>query len=143
EVFLPELLKNGFVPSKGVLPYRCGAFGKWHLTYDYVVPGQELVANGNESHAIDNGYDRFYGMMSNVGMLDNGDHHFSWRKVEHDAGDAPRILHVNRWSATVVREDAVAWISNQTGPFLAYVAFNPPHAPHQVPPKALLSQATR
>jgi hypothetical protein len=47
------------------------------------------------------------------------------------------------FTASVNRRDAVEWINAQMGPFFAYVNFNPPHFPYQVPPLALLSQATR
>ncbi len=43
------------------------------------------------------------------------------------------------WSASVTSEDALTWINNQNGPFFAYVAFNAPHQPLQVPPFSLLS----
>lgn len=139
EVFLSELLKTqGGAYSAG---YACGAFGKWHLTYDW----GELP--GNESHAIDNGFDHFSGLMTNVGAFGHGpragDDHFHWRKVEHLGGTSPTETVIDEWNATVTRRDAVAWINGQSGPFFAYVAFHPPHAPFQVPPKHLLSLPTR
>ena len=131
EVLLAELLTKGFPPGSG---YRCGAFGKWHI--GRIDPG----------HAIDNGYHRFYGTVSNVG-LDGGDH-FSWTKIEHDAGLPWSATTVTTWDADVVRADAVSWINAQNKPFFAYVGFNPPHVPWQVPPsqtqdgRKLLSKAT-
>ena len=146
EVTLAELLKKGFFPQRS--PYRCGAFGKWHLAYDYVDSSDYFGINGAESHAVDNGYDCFFGTVGNVagakpvfdGVLDD---HFSWRKVEQTAGGAPIIRHVDEWSADTVRADAASWIDAETHAFFAWVAFNPPHAPFQVPPYELLSEATR
>ncbi len=123
EVLVAELLKRGFPAHHR--PHRCGAFGKWHL-------GQS-----DPAHAVRNGYDRFYGTLS------NDDDHFDWTRIEHDAGSVPRASQQFEWSASVVRQDAAGWINSGSGPFFAYVAFNPPHQPFQVPPKALLSQATR
>ena len=48
------------------------------------------------------------------------------------------------FSASVTRSDASAWIDAQpqSTPFFAYVAFNAPHFPYQLPPFSLLSQTT-
>ena len=131
EVLLAELLKDGFDSGEG---YSCGAFGKWHIgQYD-------------PTHAVSNGYDRFYGSLGNSDLLDV--HHFYWLKIEHDAGSSATSVAATAWYADVVRADAVDWINAQTTPFFAYVAFNPPHRPWQVPPGAtqdardLLSTAT-
>ncbi len=121
EVLVSELLNEGFEPGRS---YRCGAFGKWHL-------GQTEVG-----HAVDNGYERFYGSTRNTAD------HFLWTKTEHDAGTQPVQIPMSAWSASVVRADAVRWINSQLRPFFAYVSFNPPHQKWQVPPKALLSAAT-
>jgi arylsulfatase A-like enzyme len=121
EVLLPELLRHGFAPGRS---YRCGAFGKWHL------------GETNAAHVVDNGYERFYGSLGNTAD------HFLWTKTEHDEGSAPLQIPMSAWSASIARADAVRWINAQVKPFFAYVAFNPPHQKWQVPPKALLSDAT-
>jgi len=123
EVFLPELLRAGLPPEQA---YRCGAFGKWHL------------GKLDPAHAVTNGYHRFYGTLLNPYQ------HFDWEKIEHDEGAPPSApIPSTTWSASVVRSDAVNWINAETQPFFAYVAFNPPHDEWQVPPLALLSDATR
>lgn len=132
EVLIPELLRDGLqgpIQMSG-LPYKSGAFGKWHLTY----------LAGNESHAVDNGFHRFYGSISNVNGL--GEEYFSWSKIQHDAGGSPMPSVSTTWNGTVTSADAKAWINAQTKAFFAYVCFNPPHAPFQVPPQALVSPAT-
>lgn len=107
ELLIAELLELGLPPQRA---YRSGAFGKWH------------VGRRDPGHAVDNGYERFYGTLGNT------TDHFVWSKIEHDAGSTPSdpIL-VSAWSPSVVRADAVRWISAQQRPFFAYVAFNPPH----------------
>jgi len=123
EVLLAELLRHGFAPGEG---YACGAFGKWHLGDD------------DPAHAVRNGYQRFYGTLHNTGD------HFTWSKIEHDAGGLPSApIPQTTWSASVVRRDALRWIRAQQQPFFAWVAFNPPHREWQVPPKALLSAETQ
>ncbi len=133
EVLIPELLKNGFRGSPQLgLPYKCGAFGKWHLTY----------LSGNETHAIDNGFDRFYGSIANVGTLNES--YFRWTKIEHNAGDPPPVPFTSTtWYGIATSTDASNWINAQSNAFFAYVCFNPPHAPFEVPPQELVSSSTR
>jgi arylsulfatase A-like enzyme len=140
EVFLPELLRDGFPSSPFVsgLPYRSAAFGKWHLTW----------LTGNDSHAVDNGFDRFYGSIANLNT------YFIWTKIEHDRGSAPQQIAINgsltnppftteTWQGSITRRDAVRWINNQQNAFFAYVCFNPPHFALQVPPLVLLPPQTQ
>ena len=139
EVFLPELLRDGFTPGAG---FTSGAFGKYHLSY--WTPDEDLPPKpGLELHAVENGFDRFFGHMENVGD-EPGHDHYNWKKVEHDPVlGAPALSFVtDQWEATVVREDALEWINAQTGPFFAWVAFNPPHFPLQVPPLDLIDDDT-
>ena len=139
EVFLPELLKAGFLPGASM---TSGAFGKYHLSY-WTPPADLTPRPGLESHALDNGFDRFFGLMQNVRAL--GGNHYDWWKVEHDVAiGGPNVFQVaGTWNATVAREDAVSWINDRSGPFFAWVAFNPPHVPPQLPPLELVSQETR
>ncbi|NOT30277.1 MAG: sulfatase-like hydrolase/transferase [Planctomycetes bacterium] len=133
EVTIAEVLKAGF--SGSPLSYRCGLFGKWHLS------------TTDREHACANGYDVFIGPMA------NNANHFYWRKVTDTPSTAATGVFVGdekhgpfdttTYDASVVRAAAVDWITEQTGPFFACVAFNPPHAPLQVPPLALLSASTQ
>lgn len=152
EVLIPELLKGAF-PSGDGLPYACGAFGKWHLTTATTTPDPIdctdddcSTASGNEEKPVTNGYDRFYGTV--------GNHRFSfcWTKILSDAGAPPTTTCVDvmappyttrTWNASVASKDAGEWINDQTTSFFAYVAFNPPHTPLQVPPCSLMSTDTR
>jgi arylsulfatase A-like enzyme len=140
EKFLSELVREGF-PANGPQfgrPYRCGAFGKWHLS---------TTRESDWGHAVENGYHRFYGTMGNVQNA------FKYRRVEHDAGSPPLMEMIDgryttppystdTWHASVTSREAREWIEEQTGPFLAHVAFCPPHLPLQVPPLELVSAAT-
>jgi arylsulfatase A-like enzyme len=123
ELLLSELLAHGFPQG---MAYASGAFGKWHLgQYD---PG----------HAVGNGFDIFRGTLSNTVVYDAttvGDH-FNWALIEHQAGDPPPtgLIPMTTWVAESTRIDATAWIAANDGPFFAWVAFNPPHVPAQVPP---------
>lgn len=131
ETLLAERINIGRVgPS-----YACGAFGKWHLTYN----------TGDDLHPNRNGYHRFAGCMGNSFGIGNGSGHFNWRRVADGTSSfvsAPPF-DVTQWDASVNRRDAVDWIRAQARPWFAYVAFNPPHAPYEVPPFELLSRETR
>jgi arylsulfatase A-like enzyme len=142
EKCLSELLREGFSNTNGAqvgLPYRCGAFGKWHLS---------TTLAADRGHAVENGYHRFRGTQGNLG------NHFRYDKVEQDEGSGPVTVPIDgtltspafgtdTWSASVTRRDALQWMRAQRNSFFAYVCFNPPHAPIQVPPLALLSNETQ
>lgn len=142
EKLLSELLREGITNTNSArvgLPYRCAAFGKWHLA---------TTLAADRGHAVENGYHLFRGVQGNLG------NHFRYDKVEHEEGSAPVAFKVDgtltsppfgtdTWSASVTRRDALEWMRAQRNSFFAYVCFSPPHAPFQVPPTALLSTETR
>jgi arylsulfatase A-like enzyme len=136
ELFVSELIRD-----HNSRHYARGAFGKWHVA--------QVV--GEDQHAADNGFERFEGTKGNL------DDHYTWRKIIASGGgpaggavlssttvspgaDAPSSA---TYSASVTARDAAAWINAQSGPFFAWVGFNPPHAPFQVPPYERLSSKTR
>lgn len=143
EKFLPELLKTGLSTT----PYTSGAFGKWHMT----------TATGDDSHAVDNGFDIFQGHMRNL------TNHYVYRKVTsypgmpvsyegingtvdpvtHEFSASPNpVYDVTRWNGHITTVDATNWINAQTTPYFAYVAYSPPHGVSQVPPFDRLSAST-
>jgi arylsulfatase A-like enzyme len=130
EVSIAELLTNGF-PGEPQ-QYVCGAFGKWHL-------------GAKPMHPVQQGFARFSGAMGNV------DNHFSWSLVTADStgstittvGSLTGPFDETTFTASVVTQEALTWINAQSEPFCAYVAFNPPHPPFQVPPLTLVSTATQ
>jgi len=132
EVLIPRLLKNGFRGSPFLgLPYKCGAFGKWHLT----------TLTGDDTNPTDCGFDRFYGSIANVASFNQT--YFSWSKIQHDAGDPPPVpFTTTTWYGIATSTDAINWINAQTNAFFAYVCLNPPHSPFEVPPQELVSTST-
>lgn len=123
--------------------YRRGAFGKWHVA-DYTT---------GACHPADSGFERFDGSRGNV------TNHFEWEKVTSlggtvagcalsSAADVPAFPgfapSTDSWDASVTRADTVAWINGlgDSERFFAYVNFQPPHAPFQVPPFSTLSAYT-
>jgi arylsulfatase A-like enzyme len=144
EVLLAELLRDGFPPGLGAgLPYRSGAFGKWHVT---------TTGSAQYGHAVANGFQRFYGSIGNQNS------HYRFTKIEHDQGSPVQTVQIDgrytsppfeadTWQPSLVTNDALAWIEEQTSAptvhsFLAYVSYSPPHTPVQVPPFSLLSAET-
>ncbi len=139
ETFLPELVRD-----VNAHPYRRAAFGKWHLTDD----------EADDCHPADNGFELFQGTHANPTS------HYDWRKVTAIGGTAfgctsthsenvPGVdglpPSIEFWDAAVTCDDALAWI-NGLAPserFFAYVGFNPPHAPFEVPPFETLSEDTQ
>lgn len=136
EQFLPELIRDGNTRN-----YARAAFGKWHLA----------EINARDEHPAENGFERFDGTKGNL------DDHYTYRKISAVGGSASGLATATSvnlspgvdppsdttWAASVTRRDAAAWINAQTRPFFAYVCFNPPHAPFQVPPTKLVSKKTR
>lgn len=138
EVLLPELLRDA---TSGA--YASGAFGKWHMT----------LLSGDDCHAGVNGFDRYQ-----ICIANNRDYYI-WRKISNDPNNPRECSSTdipvpgetdpyseNTWNSSVTRRDAVTWIRDELDrdqPFFAYVAFNPPHMPQQVPPFTLLSRQTR
>ncbi len=124
-------------------PYRRGAFGKWHLT-DY---------EADDCHPAESGFERFAGHKA------NNESHYEWKKLTAVAtaagacsstswADVPAVSGATPstagWDASVTRADALTWINGlgSSERFFAYVCFNPPHAPFQVPPYSTLSRRT-
>jgi arylsulfatase A-like enzyme len=137
ELLLPELIRDYNTRS-----YARAAFGKWHVA----------DIDTQDAHAAENGFETYKGMKGNL------TNHYTWRKVTASGGGATSIATSSSetvtpapgappgeetYDASVNRRDAAAWINAQTKPFFAYVCFNPPHLPFQVPPTTLLSKKTR
>lgn len=157
EVTIAEMLKGGF---PGQTPYHCGAFGKWHLapsypTFDPNDPNYHNDPRWHYTHAIDQGFDKFVGTMDNFDQVPEDEDHYYWKMVTADPnsfsisfvgganGSGP--FDETTYSASVTRKAAQFWINNevpQSEPFVAYVCFNAPHVPLQVPPLSTLSPET-
>lgn len=150
--------------------YTSGAFGKWHLTAlpvcDPVMASDFTHAVDNGFDIFQGTMANVGTAGSNPGD------HYNWTKVSatpngtelirYQVGATPMVgpfqfsaacttpgtllqttsFSPETWSASVTRADAVEWINSTSGPFFAYVAFNAPHFPYQVPPLELLSPET-
>lgn len=154
ELLLPELIQHAL--DGGSVSYATGAFGKWHLS-----------TSSDLCHPCRNGFDVFDGtVQNNGGALSGGgtSTHFVWDRIGcggTPAGDCSTPTSatctgssgptqegsfpatVSTYDGTVIQTAASTWIQGLTSPFFGYVAFHAPHHPVQVPPLALLSQATR
>lgn len=107
ETTLPELIAGA--------GYLAGIFGKWHLG-----PGSSEPFYG----PLDQGFEEHRGIIE--GMVPD---YALWDKYENGVYTGPATTYATLENA----EDAVDWIGNQTGRWLAMVAFNAPHTPLHTP----------
>ncbi len=109
---LPELLD---LAGNG---YTHAAIGKWHM-HDATFPVAVPTTLG--------GYSHYTGFLA--GQLP--DYH-SWPRV---AGGVEQTT--TNYATTQQTDDAIAWISAQTGPWFCHLAYTAPHIPFHVPPAGL------
>lgn len=101
--------------------YATAMFGKWHL------------GESSGHQPTDQGYDYFSGSLAG-----NISDYFSWEKTTIDAAAATSVTVTETDYATRVNQlEARTWISGQTGPWFATIAFNAGHSPFHVPPSGL------
>ncbi|MEM7200783.1 MAG: sulfatase-like hydrolase/transferase [Planctomycetota bacterium] len=112
---LPEVLDRA---GSG---YAHAAIGKWHLGDSSV--GGVLAPN-------------FAGWSHFAGIVDGGVHnYFSWQRTV----DGTTSLSTDYATSKIV-DDALAWTTQQTQPWVCYLSFNAPHSPFHAPPAGLHSQ---
>jgi arylsulfatase A-like enzyme len=117
EVTLPELLEAG----GGAWQTAC--IGKWHLASADV--GGPLAPN-------DAGYGHFAGTLGN---LQPPESYWSWERIVD--GNAAQET---GYATSVQVDDALAFISQATGPWFCSVNFSAPHVPFHAPPQELHTQ---
>jgi arylsulfatase A-like enzyme len=109
--------------------YKCGVFGKWHLS-NYSSMG------GIASHPITVGFDEFYGTQGNVDF--QGYYFFEgWHSKKTANGISISMERVDRYLPEWTIEKALEWINRQTQPWFAYMPVNLPHGPLHRPPADL------
>ena len=109
EVFIPQRLKPA--------GYVSGALGKWHLGLT------------EEYHAMNRGFDEFYGFMG------RGAHpYFDHSDMSHPIYRGLKPIKEEGYLTTRITEEAVDFINRHSEePFFLYVAYNAVHAPPEAP----------
>ena len=109
EVFIPQRLKPA--------GYVTGALGKWHLGLT------------EEYHAINRGFDEFYGFMG------RGSHpYFDHSDMSHPIYRGLKPIKEDGYLTTRITEEAVDFIQrHKKNPFFLYVAYNAVHSPPEAP----------
>ncbi len=106
-------------------PYAGSIIGKWHLG----------KFDGGDRAPLDIGGFQYH---SGVVIGEITDYK-NWERFEDGISQGFE----QTYATTKNVDDALDWISTQTGPWLLYLAFNAPHEPFHVPPKNLLSKRTK
>ena len=109
EFFIPQRLKPA--------GYVCGALGKWHLGLT------------EEYHAMNRGFDEFYGFMG------RGAHpYFDHSDMSHPIYRGLTPIKEEGYLTTRITEEAVGFIErHKEEPFFLYVAYNAVHSPPEAP----------
>lgn len=113
EITLPKALDLG---NSG---YSHALIGKWHLGFG---SSGELAPN----HA---GWSHF------AGLLEGAANYSSWLRTENGVSTTSNI-----YITTAIVDDALAWIQQQSGPWVCCVSFTAPHTPFHIPPAHLHTQ---
>jgi arylsulfatase A-like enzyme len=112
---LPQLLRA----DQNTQEYELAVFGKWHLG----------GASPNLDHPSSVGVEHY------AGNLFNMDDYYSWELTENGVQSVSEVYHT-----TKITDLAIEWISEQSGPWVSWVAYSAPHAPFHLPPNDLHSQ---
>jgi len=125
ETLLPELLKNA--------GYDTHMYGKWHLGYC-----DEALLPTNR------GFDTFHGFWGSGGIK-YYDHQPSGPDRVDDYWVNDQQRQSSLYSTDEFTNDAMNMLderqaSSDTDPFFAYMAYNAPHSPYEVPDNAVLAE---
>ena len=108
---LQEYLQNNAESSN----YVSALFGKWHLG-----GGSNVV---EASHPNDVGLDYYAGNLENLSDYNN------WTLTINGMQETSTDYHTSK-----ITDLAIDWLSNQTSPWFAWVAYSAPHSPYHLPP---------
>ncbi|MBX7209723.1 MAG: sulfatase-like hydrolase/transferase [Verrucomicrobiaceae bacterium] len=120
EFTLPE----AFAANAG-LGYSLAMFGKWHLNSG---------AGTNDTPRTIGGWPHFAGTI--IGALPD---YYNWTKITNNVTSTSTT-----YATTDTANDLISWITSRPvgTPWLAWAAFNAPHAPYHVPPSNLQTYGT-
>lgn len=113
----------------GQAGWATGLFGKWHLS---------SPMNGEYTHPILAGYDYWRGTRRN--LIRQSEDFYHWRRVtawKTDDGAKYEIDEIDNFATSQNVDDAIEWISEQTGAWFVNLNFNAPHSPAARPPAGL------
>jgi arylsulfatase B len=124
EITLPEVLDLGTAGQ-----YAHAVFGKWHLAND-------PIAGAAAPNQV--GWQHFEGTHGNLYpphiLTPPPYDYFFYEKIENGVSSE-----VTGYATTDQVDWFLDWVGVQTKPWVAYMAFNAPHAPWHVPPAGLYS----
>ena len=112
-VILQQYLKS----NEETEQYQSAVFGKWH------------IGGNNENHPNDAGVDYYAGNLGNVAD------YFSWDLTINGSTEVSSEYHT-----TQITDLALNWITEQTTPWFAWIAYSAPHSPLHLPPENLHSR---
>ena len=99
--------------------YQSAVFGKWHLG----------GANAQASHPNDLGVDHYAGNLFNL------PDYYDWELTVNGQTSNSKLYHT-----TKITDLTIDWISQQSTPWFAWVAYAAPHTPLHLPPQDLHSR---
>lgn len=108
-----EILQKYLKYNTATENYQSAVFGKWHL-------------GNSDTHPNDIGVDYYAG---NIGNLSD---YYEWALTINGVTEVTKEYH-----STKITDLATNWISEQTTPWFAWIAYSAPHAPFHLPPESL------
>ncbi|PKG83175.1 N-acetylgalactosamine 6-sulfatase (GALNS) [Colwellia sp. 75C3] len=97
--------------------YQSAVFGKWH------------IGGTSATHPNDIGVDYYAG---NIGNLSD---YYDWSLTINGV-----VENSTEYHSTKITDLALNWVSEQTAPWFAWVAYSAPHSPFHLPPTSLHSR---
>ena len=111
-----EILQQYLKRNSATEVYQSAVFGKWHLG----------GGSTNTSHPNDVGVDYYAG---NLGNLSD---YYDWSLTINGI-----VENSTEYHSTKITDLAINWLSEQTTPWFAWVAYSAPHSPFHLPPESL------
>ena len=108
-----EILQQYLKRNEASSTYQSAVFGKWHL-------------GNSDSHPNDAGVEHYAGNISNL------DDYYNWSLTINGVTETSTEYH-----STKITDLAINWVSEQTAPWFAWVAYSAPHSPFHLPPEEL------